>query len=80
MTGAFYPGWEASIDGKKTRIWKTNGVMRGVVVPQGAHIVVFTYVPRLIYACTIVGAVMLVTVLFMLFRKDHQSPVRNSKT
>ena len=39
----FYPGWEASLDGAPARIHLTNFVMRGVVLPAGAHRVEMRY-------------------------------------
>lgn len=41
----FYPGWTATIDGAAAPVIRTNHVFRGVVVPAGAHRVVFTYAP-----------------------------------
>jgi membrane protein YfhO len=42
---AYYPGWEAFVDGKKTEIYRTDYVLRGVVVPVGHHVVEFRYEP-----------------------------------
>jgi hypothetical protein len=40
LSEVYYPaGWRAYIDGKETPIIKTNFAFRGVVVPQGKHIV-----------------------------------------
>jgi uncharacterized membrane protein YfhO len=39
-------GWDAFIDGEKTKIYKTNHGFRGIVVPKGKHKVVFTYLPQ----------------------------------
>lgn len=41
----FYPGWTAWIDGRRTVIYPTNAVMRGVMVPPGATTVSFRYQP-----------------------------------
>ncbi|MGE5352131.1 MAG: YfhO family protein, partial [Acidobacteriota bacterium] len=43
---AYYPnGWEAYIDGKETRIYRTNHAFRGIVVPEGTHKVEFIFAP-----------------------------------
>jgi hypothetical protein len=45
LADSYYPGWKAFVDGKKTKIYRTNYVMRGVVVPAGLHRVEFRYDP-----------------------------------
>lgn len=41
----YYPGWKAFVDGKESKIYPVNYVMRGVVLPEGGHIVEFRYDP-----------------------------------
>ncbi|MEK9137903.1 MAG: YfhO family protein, partial [Bacteroidota bacterium] len=42
----YYPaGWRAYIDGNEAEIFKTNYVLRSVVVPAGPHEVTFTFDP-----------------------------------
>ena len=38
-------GWMASIDGQLTPVLAANHVLRGVVVPEGRHVVEFRYEP-----------------------------------
>lgn len=46
LSDAYYPaGWKATVDGTETEIYKTNYVIRSVVVPAGAHTVEFTFGP-----------------------------------
>lgn len=46
ITSEIYaPGWKAYIDGKKADIIEVNLCFRGVVLPQGEHIVEFRYMP-----------------------------------
>ena len=42
----FYPGWNAYMDGRKSKILKTNYVMRSVFLEKGEHIVKFVYEPK----------------------------------
>jgi hypothetical protein len=41
----WYPGWQATVDGRAAPIYRTNHTFRGVVVPAGRHSVVFTFDP-----------------------------------
>jgi hypothetical protein len=69
LADQYYPGWKAYIDGTPSRIYKTNGVLRGVIVPGGEHSIVFTYVPVVIYASMAVSGALLLAMLFLLLRK-----------
>jgi hypothetical protein len=41
----YYPGWKAFVDGKESRIYRANYVMRGVPLSRGRHTVEFHYSP-----------------------------------
>lgn len=62
LRDSWYPGWRAFVDGKITPIYRVNGCFRGVVVPEGKHVVRFVYRPLLVYAS---GIVSLLTTLFL---------------
>ena len=76
LADQFYPGWEAYIDGKQSKIYKTNGVLRGVVVPEGEHTLVFKYVPRRIYASMAVSGILIFGMLFILLKVDNHPVLR----
>ena len=40
---SFFPGWVASIDGRKTEIYPANYLFQAVLVPAGEHEVSFDY-------------------------------------
>ena len=44
ISEVFYPlRWKASIDGEEVKYYKTNGVIRGLIIPPGNHEVKFIY-------------------------------------
>jgi len=45
LTDAFFPGWQAYLDGERTPIYMANGAFRAVLLPPGKHEVVFRYFP-----------------------------------
>lgn len=46
LTDVFYPGWQAEIDGNPTKIYRVDGLFRGVYLEQGNHRIVFKYLPK----------------------------------
>jgi len=41
----YYPGWKAYIDNIETKIYRTNGIIKGIYIPKGKHAVIFKYIP-----------------------------------
>jgi hypothetical protein len=64
----FYPGWKASLDGKRTRAYRVNVVMNGLVVPRGRHRVVFRYLPASFVSGVILSCVFLAVLIVTLFQ------------
>jgi hypothetical protein len=63
LADIYYPGWQAYIDGMRTKVYPANYIMRAVTVPEGTHIVEFYYRPLSFR----IGAVLsLTTVIFLL--------------
>ena len=61
-----YPGWRATVDGRRTTIHRTNAMMQGTVVPQGRHHVQFAFVPRSLHLGMLVSfATLLAAILFL---------------
>jgi hypothetical protein len=58
LSETFYPGWEATVDGKPAPIIRANVALRGVALEKGRHRVEMRYRPRSVYtglALTLVG-------------------------
>jgi SAM-dependent methyltransferase len=46
LTDAYYPGWQATVDGTPITIHRANFAFRAVAMPAGRHVVRFQYLPR----------------------------------
>ena len=64
LRDTWYPGWQATVDGMGTSIYRVNGCFRGVLVPGGQHQVRFVYRPWHVY---VPGAISLVATLMILW-------------
>jgi hypothetical protein len=47
---SYFPGWVATVDGKRTKIYEAYSAVRGVVVERGKHRVEMRYLPVSIFA------------------------------
>ncbi len=54
LTDTWFPGWQATVDGREVQIHEAYALVRGVVVEAGAHTVEFKYRPRSV----ILGAIL----------------------
>ena len=43
VTDSWHPFWHAQVDGKETSVIKTNGILKGIIVPSGKHQVRFYF-------------------------------------
>ncbi|MCG8344160.1 MAG: YfhO family protein, partial [Chlorobiales bacterium] len=44
LSEVYYPlRWKVTIDGREQTMYRTNGILRGVPVPEGAHEIVFSF-------------------------------------
>ena len=43
LADAYFPGWQAEVDGEKTEIYRADYYFRAIIVPKGSHEVVFNY-------------------------------------
>jgi len=48
VSETFYPGWEATVDGKPSPIYEVFGALRGIVLEAGSHRVEMRYRPGVV--------------------------------
>ncbi|MGA3188013.1 MAG: YfhO family protein [Bryobacteraceae bacterium] len=49
LTDTWFPGWSATVDGKRAKIERAYGMVRGVVVDPGDHTIEMRYRPWSVY-------------------------------
>jgi hypothetical protein len=49
LTDTWFPGWSATVDGKRAKIERAYGIVRGVVVEAGSHTIEMRYRPISVY-------------------------------
>lgn len=71
-----YPGWQATVDGEPTPIYRANLMFRAVQVSRGEHTVRFEYRPGWLVPGALVSGASLI-VLLLLFRLKNVTPPYN---
>jgi hypothetical protein len=78
LTDAFYPGWQASVNGRPAEIVRANRAFRGVELPAGDHIVRFDYRPTSVpIGLALSAAAALVTAAFFVVGWMQRRPSSN---
>jgi len=68
LTDTAYPGWTATVDGRRVPIVRANWHFRGVYLPPGDHVVRFDYRPRGVVPAAGVSFVTLVLLILVVAR------------
>jgi hypothetical protein len=59
----FFPGWRATVDSRPVRIERFDGAFQSILVPPGAHRIVFRFLPASLMVGAIVSSLALVALL-----------------
>ena len=68
LSETFFPGWQATVDGRAAPIYEADGTLRGIVVEGGTHQIEMRYRPMSVYAGAFLTALGLLTALMWRFR------------
>ena len=60
--------WKATVDNKEVKIYQTNGVLRGLLLNQGTHSIVFKYDDSLFRSLLIFSNILLFIILLILIK------------
>ena len=78
---SYFPGWQATLNGRPAEVVRVNGLVRGVMIPAaGRHDVVMQYRPRpFVYGVWLAGGVaafIALAVAYSLARSDYWGQAR----
>ncbi|HEX9002463.1 MAG TPA: YfhO family protein [Blastocatellia bacterium] len=62
-----YPGWEATVDGRRTDIYAANYLLRGIILPAGEHRVEMRYLAPAARNGAVISGLSLLVMIGLLF-------------
>lgn len=70
FSDSYFPGWKVTINGKTDKIYKVNGILKGIFVPPGENTIIFSYLPTNLMLYIIIScATFTVMLLICIFEK-----------
>jgi hypothetical protein len=81
VSETFYPEWEATVDGKPSRIYTTDFLIRSVYLPAGSHRVEMKYTARHAFRGAIISIISILVTAFLAIKAWRKSkfPARLSE-
>jgi len=74
LSDSYYPGWKAYVDDKETRIYKTNGFTRGIIIKgEGQHRIIFAYKPNSFFIGLAISFLTLMLLVIMIVVSYYHS-------
>lgn len=66
LSDNYFPGWQATVDGLGTKIYRADYTFRAIPVPKGSHKIVFSYRPASLRLGAVISGISLVLVLILI--------------
>lgn len=66
FSDTYYPGWHAYIGGIETKIYKTNGIFKGIYLSKGDHFIRFRFLPDNFIIGAIVSGISFFIIIILL--------------
>ena len=72
LSQVYHPDWRVYVDGQRGTLYKTNGVVSGLYIQTGEHIIELVYTPMVTYlGLTISALTALIAAAIMIYRMDR---------
>ena len=68
LRDAWYPGWQATVDGAPAPVYRANLIFRALPVPEGESVVSFSFEPRMWHIALYSGIALWIIAILMLLR------------
>jgi hypothetical protein len=75
----YYPGWRSFIDGKEVKIYRVNGILKGIYIDEGRHEILFKYRPpyfALTFPVSISALLIIIALAAIMFLKNKKKNER----
>jgi hypothetical protein len=83
LSDIYYPGWKATVDGQPAKIFQTDYVLRGIVIPTGGrHTIRLYFFPTSFYlglALTVFTIILLIGLMILLTRRQKRMAIQAGK-
>ncbi|MBD3263574.1 MAG: YfhO family protein, partial [Candidatus Omnitrophica bacterium] len=76
FTDVWYPGWKATVDGRRVRIYRVNYCQRGIYLKEGNHKVEMMFFPGLLKAGLIISGISFLFVFSLGFLYSFKKLIR----
>jgi len=84
FSDSYYPGWNAFIDNKQVKVYRVNGIIKGIYIPEGSHHIIFSYYPTYFFASLIISLAALLlsigVIVFLFIRRRKKFFIGRKKT